>query len=85
MKEVLEVIYNSIDEFNELNDTSIKKSTDTVLLGELDSLDFVSFIVSVEDGLKDIGIEKNLTSSKALSRANSPFKTVQTLIDYILE
>ena len=63
--------------------------TDYPLFGkdsELDSIDFVTVIVDVEYQLgKQYGVNISLTSEKAMSQKNSPFRTVDTLADYIVE
>ncbi len=51
-----------------------------------DSMELVQFIVEVEDLLNDeFDLEIELTSEKAMSRRNSPFISIQTLVDYILD
>ena len=56
------------------------------LIGEdalFDSMDLVGFIADVESTFSEIGYPLTLTSEKAMSLSNSPFKTVQTIIDFI--
>ena len=61
---------------------------DTVLFGRgsrLDSLGLVNLIVAVESSLADeLGVEITLADEKAMSQASSPFRTVSTLVDYIV-
>jgi acyl carrier protein len=68
--------------FSDVND-------DTVLFGRsgvLDSLGLVNLIVAVEQRLEDeLGITLVLADEKALAQKNSPFRTVATLVDYILQ
>ena len=53
---------------------------------EIDSLEFVSVITDVETTLNvDHGLNVALADDRALSRAQSPYDTVATLRDYILE
>ncbi|WP_260962841.1 hypothetical protein [Pseudomonas citri] len=53
--------------------------------GVFDSMQLVSFLAAVEEGLDDeLGIEITLTSEKAVSQTISPFSSVQCLIDFIL-
>ena len=67
--------------------TQLPAEEDTMLLGgQMDSFDFVQFLVSVEHEVhqrtgKDIVIQ----SKVAFSRQNSPFKTFGTLADFVLE
>ena len=50
------------------------------------SLGLVSFISDVECFLSDDhGLEVTLVSEQALSRTQSPFRTIETLANYILE
>ena len=49
------------------------------------SLAFVSIIADIEMELDDRNIEVTLVSEEALSRTQSPFRTLDALGDYILE
>lgn len=50
------------------------------------SLALVSFITDVESILaQDYGFEAVLVNEKALSRKNSPFRSIDVLADYIFE
>lgn len=85
------LIYPVIDEIKgTLPDPErLKKSPDTALFGSdaaLDSLGLVSFIVLVEERIEGhSGRGIRLVSANAMSRKNSPFRTVATLADYIVE
>lgn len=61
---------------------------ETVLFGKgsrLDSLGLVNLIVAVEGALADdLDVEITLADEKAMSQASSPFRTVDTLVDYIV-
>ena len=51
-----------------------------------DSMELVQFIVEVESLLDDeFEIELELTSEKAMSRRNSPFISINTLVEYIID
>jgi hypothetical protein len=53
---------------------------------ELDSVALVSFIVEVETSLNlDHDLALSLTDDRAMSRDPSPFDSVQTLKQYIVE
>ena len=89
MHNMLPLIYEAIDELNETLDEPIEKSDSTQLFGsksKLDSMGLVSLIVTVER-LRDEKYGKTVTlaSEKAFSRSSSPFRTVQTLSEYISE
>jgi len=56
------------------------------LIGEnsiLDSLGLVSFIVDLESELNNSGLQISIVTDKAMSLSSSPFRTVQTLIEFI--
>jgi len=51
-----------------------------------DSMELVQFIVEVESLLdEEFEIEIELTSDKAMSRRNSPFISINTLTEYIVD
>ena len=70
-------------------DEQIPLSPATPLFGvdsEIDSLGFVSVITDVETSLNvDHGLNVPLADDRAMSRAQSPYETVATLRDYVLE
>ena len=89
MHNMLPLIYEAIDELNETLDEPIEKSDSTQLFGsksKLDSMGLVSLIVTVERLIEE-KYDKTVTlaSEKAFSRSSSPFRTVQTLSEYISE
>lgn len=85
----ISIIFEAIDEVNEALDIPVEKSEKTVLFGSdssLDSMGLVSLIVTVER-LVDEKFSKTITlaSEKAFSRSSSPFRTVETLSEYVDE
>jgi acyl carrier protein len=66
----------------------LEKSLDFELYGDngnLDSMDLVSFIVDVEQAIdKTFNSPVVLADEKSLSQFNSPFKSVETLLNYII-
>lgn len=88
---VLKVIFQAIENLNEERSANekIALSEDTALFGgtsALDSLSLVSVIVDVEANIQsEFGIAAMLTDDRAMSRKVSPFSTVATLADYIIE
>lgn len=51
-----------------------------------DSMELVQFIVEVENLLdEEFEVEIELTSEKAMSRRNSPFISINTLVEYIVD
>lgn len=88
--EVLILINEVISEFNELQENPEKIVTlneETVLYGvdgKLKSIDLVTLLVELEYKLEEkFGLSGTLTSEKAMSQKNSPFRTIKTLADYI--
>ena len=90
MKEkIIKILYSSIDEINKLysENKKMEKSTKTVLFGSsgsLDSLGLVNFIVSTEEKIQDeFDVLISLADERAMSKSESPFRTVGSLINYI--
>lgn len=85
------VLFPVLDEFNKTlpADKALEKSADTLLMGDgaiLDSMQLVSFILTVEETLLDTtGHDFVLADEKAMSRRNSPFRSLSALADYINE
>lgn len=63
--------------------------SDSPLVGSdavLSSLALVTYILDVESYLdSEHGLQVTLVNEDALSRSQSPFRTVETLADYVLE
>jgi acyl carrier protein len=59
---------------------------DSVLFGKdgaLDSMGLVTLIVAVEQAIEDrFDVSSGLADEKAMSQANSPYRSVATLADY---
>ena len=52
--------------------------------GELDSLGLVNFIVAAEQEFDEtFGVPVTLADERALSQRESPFRTIQSLAEYI--
>lgn len=86
-----EVLFPVIDEMNQnmAEGHRLSRAANDVLFGEegaFDSMQLVSFVVAVEDSLFDItGNEVVLADEKAMSRRNSPFRSLAALAEYIDE
>ena len=65
----------------------IAKALDSPLYGHsgnLESLDFVNFIMEVEEKIKsEFGVEVTIADENLLSREKSPFSTLGSLIEYL--
>lgn len=53
--------------------------------GQLDSLGIVALIIDIEEALAESGCNVTLTAERAMSRSQSPFKDVPSLVAYIGE
>ncbi len=88
---VEQYIYPAIDEIAASMEPghTLHKSPNTPLFGAdaaLDSLGLVNFVVAVEERVESgTGRSIRLVSEKAMSRRQSPFRTVSTLAEYIDE
>src|SRR2546430_13379573 len=82
-------IYRAVDWINgELPpDRQLIKAAETRLLGSqsvLDSMHLVSLIVAIEREVEDMfGVTLTLVDDRALSMKESPFRSIQSLADYI--
>ena len=85
------IIFSAIAALNAERDPGdqIAASPETALFGVdavLDSLSFVTLVTDVETTLNvDHGLDISLADDRAMSRAQSPYETVATLRDYIVE
>ena len=86
---IVAAIYRAVDWINgELPpDRQLIKAPETRLLGSqsvLDSIHLVSLIVAVEREVEDaFGVAVTLADERALSMKESPFRSIQSLADYI--
>ena len=92
MKEkVIKIIIDTINDYNEDLEPNQKMSTgiDDTIYGDgsnLDSLGLVSFIVGLEQELEDgFGKSISLADEKAMSRKSNPYKSIDSLSDFIIE
>ena len=86
---IVAAIYRAVDWINgELPpDRQLIKAPETRLLGSqsvLDSMHLVSLIVTIEREVEDaFGVALTLADERALSMEASPFRSIQSLADYI--
>tara|TARA_B100000886_G_scaffold335836_1_gene293617 strand:- start:444 stop:749 length:306 start_codon:yes stop_codon:yes gene_type:complete len=88
---IIELIYIEIDNHNEVNpdDLQLKKSLETVFLGEggsLDSLGLLTILVSIENSVKN-NIDNNLLIIDELlfNDKDGPYNNVKSLSKYIFK
>lgn len=87
-EKVNEIIFKCVDETNTEDGTNISKDLNTILMGsdsEIDSLGLVSLIVEIEEAInEEFDVSLTLADEKAMSQRISPFKTLDTLSNYII-
>jgi len=87
---VKQLVLDSLKELNEQLDADkqVELAENTVLFGRgsrLDSLGLVNLIVLVEEKANEsFDTSITLADERAMSQAQSPFRTVQSLSDYLL-
>ena len=90
-KNIEEFLLNKINEFVRENNLEIseKINLNTRLIGSssfFDSMDLVSFIVEVEQDIEEkFNLRVQLATERAMSRSSSPFVSLETLSNYIVE
>lgn len=86
-KEIVEIIFQCIEDINNENAIDIAKDVNTKLFGsdsELDSILLVNLIVAVEESIEELsGKYIPIADERAFSLENSPFKSIDSLADYI--
>jgi acyl carrier protein len=86
--ELIDVIVAIVKELGEQDEVQLPAdlSPTTPLFGEagfLDSMSLVSLVVAVEQAIEDrFGKTVSLADEKALSRHNSPYRTIGSLAEY---
>jgi acyl carrier protein len=85
--EIIEIIFDCIEDYNQQEGCEIQKEISTKLIGsesDLDSLGLVNLITSIEEGIEELtGEYIPIADERALSLENSPFRTIETLVNYI--
>ena len=89
---IVEIIHQTMDEVNrdfELDgNAKLHGGKEAVLYGKgstIDSMTLVSFIVAVEENIRrELGLTVTLANEKAMSMERSPFRTLDSMIDYIM-
>ncbi|PYS52863.1 MAG: hypothetical protein DMF68_00730 [Acidobacteria bacterium] len=88
---IVQAVESAVDELNRRLPAGMKieKSLDEPLYGKsgkLESLDFVTFIMEVEEKIgEEFGINVMVTDEKLLSKQESPFSTLGALTEYLEE
>lgn len=91
MKEkIMTIIINEVKNIgistNNLNLIDVTKNTKLYgREGNLDSLTLIRLAINIEENLNDeLDLEVSIVDDKAMSQTRSPFRDVQSLIDYIV-
>jgi acyl carrier protein len=88
-QKIIETIFDVLEVLNPQlpSEQRLEKSVDTLLFGKhgrLDSLGLVNLIVAIEEEIEEqFGILITLADEKAMSQKKSPFRTIESLADYI--
>ena len=86
---LIRLLVEIINEYQIELDKDVVLDENTRLIGTssvFDSMELVQFIVDVESVLNDeFDIEIELTSEKAMSRRNSPFISINSLVNFIVD
>src|SRR5438034_9366629 len=86
---ITQAVYLAVDELNSQlpPGVSVEKSLDAPLYGaggKLESLDFVTLIMEVEEKINaEFGTDITIADENLLSKQKSPFSTLRTLIEYL--
>ncbi len=86
---IVSAVYSAVDDLNDQlpAGVAIEKSPDAPLYGKsgkLESLDFVTFIMEVEEKVRaEFGVDVMITDENLLSKEKSPFSTLGTLTEYL--
>ena len=84
-------VFSAVDELNSQlpAGVTVEKSLDVPLYGaggKLESLDFVTLIMEVEEKINaEFGTDITIADENLLSKEKSPFSTLRTLIEYLDE
>lgn len=88
---IARAVYAAVDELNQQlpQGVEVEKTLDAPLyggLGKLESLDFVTLIMEVEEKINaEFGTNITIADENLLSKEKSPFSSLGTLIEYLEE
>jgi len=85
---ITQAVYHAVDSLNaQLKGKHLDRSPDEPLYGtgsDLDSLDFATFIMEVEDKInKEFGADITIAENDLFLGADGPFATITGVIDYL--
>ena len=88
--ESLQIIFEAVEEYNQqvADDQHLESAAQTILFGrggKLDSMGLVNLIILVEEKVNErFGKSVSLADERAVSQENSPFRSVESLADYLV-
>lgn len=85
---ILTLVQDTVSDYLTSLGSETMVTNETRLVGSsavVDSVGLVSVIVDVEGRLADAGFDISLLSDKAMSMQRSPFRSVETLAEFIHE
>ena len=86
---ITKAVHRAVDELNKQLPPGVHldKSPDATLYGKsgkLESLDFVTFIMELEEKVREeFGVDITIADENLLSKQTSPFSTLGTLTEYL--
>jgi acyl carrier protein len=88
LEKAINTLLDVINSYFETQGIMLKAMKDTALFGKesvLDSMGLVNVIVDIESHFLDEDLEISLISESAMSQRKSPFRTIETLAEFIIE
>ena len=89
LEAVQQSVKRALADYNAGEERAVPDAPSTVLLGPggaVDSLGLVRLVLAVERQVEDdFGVAVSLTDERAMSQRNSPFRSVGSLSDYLVE
>ncbi len=83
------IVNEAIEELNSQIDVPVEYDKELKLIGKgavIDSMSFVTLITTIEELIEDeMDIDIEIVSDRAFSQEHSPFRTIETLENYIVE
>jgi acyl carrier protein len=90
---IVEIVHRAVEDVNRDFDLNGESKLDTkagaILYGQgskIDSMVLVSLIVGIEENIRcEFGLSVTLANEKAMSAERSPFRTLDSMIDYVVD
>lgn len=85
-KRILDAVVSVVSDYLDSQGIECDVNPDTTLFGDesvLDSMGLVNIVIDLESAFLDAGYEISLTSDVAMSRRQSPFRSVSSLVQFI--